>query len=299
MSEGNSLINFGDLSKPATVLIEKISDAIGTIYEPTQIKRVAKAEAEADRIKSLASIETSELEQRAISRLVQEEGKKQENIESITAQATNKLNDDAKPEDIEDDWISHFFEKCRNISDKDMQGLWSNLLSGEANKPGSYSKRTLELVSTLDKSEAHLFTSLCSFAISAGEVFPLILNKEDDIYAKNGVNFSSLNHLEAIGLVKFNDLSGFGLQNLPKEAVINYYGIPIHFKFKQESGNTLEIGNIMLTKAGQQLAPVCGSKINGEFVNYIIEHYKKKGIEAAILLPNNSSQGTPKSGAPA
>lgn len=145
MSEGNSLINFGELSKPATVLIEKISDAIGTIYEPTQIKRVAKAEAEADRIKTLASIETSELEQRAISRLVQEEGKKQEIIESITAQATNKLNDDAKPEDIEDDWISHFFEKCRNISDRDMQGLWSNLLSGEANRPGSYSKRTLGL----------------------------------------------------------------------------------------------------------------------------------------------------------
>lgn len=280
-------------------MIEKISDAIGTIYEPTQIKRVAKAEAEADRIKTLASIETSELEQRAISRLVQEEGKKQEIIESITAQDTNKLNDDAKPEDIEDDWISHFFEKCRNISDRDMQGLWSNLLSGEANRPGSYSKRTLELVSTLDKSEAHLFTSLCSFAISAGEVFPLILNKEDEIYAKNGVNFSSLNHLEAIGLVKFNDLSGFVLQNLPREAVISYYGIPIQFKFKQDSGNKLEIGNIMLTKTGQQLAPVSGSKRNGEFVNYIIEHYKKNGIEAAILHPNNSSQGTPKGSAPA
>jgi len=289
MGEGNSLINFGDLSKPATVLIEKISDAIGTIYEPTQIKRVAKAEVEADRIKALASIETSHMEQRAITRLIQEEGKKQENIESITAEATHKLNDDAKPEDIEDDWIAHFFEKCRNISDKDMQSLWSNLLSGEANKPGSYSKRTLELVSTLDKSEAHLFTKLCSFAISAGEIFPLVVNKDDEIYSKNGVNFSSLNHLEAIGLIKFNDISGFVLQNLPKETIINYYGMPIHFMFSQNSGNNLEIGNVMLTKAGQQLASVCGSQINGEFISYIIEHYKKKGIEATILFPNQTN----------
>ena len=279
MSKGNSLINFDGLSKPATVLIEKISDATGAIFKPIQIKRVAKADAEADRIKTLASIETSEMERRAIVRLIQEEGKKQENIESITAQATHKLNDDAKPGDIEDDWISHFFEKCRNISDQDMQRLWSNLLSGEANKPGSYSKRTLELVSTLDKYEAHLFTSLCSFAISEGGLVPLILNYEDEIYAKKGINFSSLNHLEAIGLVKFNDVTGFVIKDFAKEDVIHYHGIPIHFKFKQESGNTLKIGNILLTQAGQQLALVCGAQINREFVNYIIEHYKKKGIE--------------------
>ena len=279
MSKGNSLINFGGLSKTAIVLIEKISDATGAIYKPTQIKRVAKADAEAGRIKTLASIETSEMERRAMARFIQEEGKKQENIESITAQAMHKLSDDAKPGDIEDDWISHFFEKCRNISDQDMQRLWSSLLSGEANKPGSYSKRTLELVSILDKSEAHLFTSLCSFAILAGELVPLILNKDDEIYARNGVNFSSLSHLEAIGLVKFNDAEGFVIKNFTKKDVISYYGIPIHFKFKKESGNTLKIGNILLTQAGQQLALVCGSQINHEFVNYIIEHYKKKDIE--------------------
>ncbi len=283
MSEGNSLINFGDLSKPATVLIEKISSAIGTIYEPTQIKRVAKAEAEADKIKALASIEMSQIKQRAIARLIQEEGKKQENIESIAAQATNKLNDDAKPEDIEDDWISHFFEKCRNISDKDMQGLWSNLLSGEANKPGSYSKRTLELVSTLDKLEAHLFTRLCSFAISASEIVPLIVNIDDKIYSENGVNFFSLSNLETIGLIKFDNIAGFVFQKLSKEVIIHYYGIPIRFRFSQDSENKLEIDHVMLTRAGQQLAPVCGSQMNHGFINYIIEHYKKTGIEACYI----------------
>jgi len=131
MGEGNSIVNFGDLSKPATALIEKISDAIGTIYEPTQIKRVAKAEAEAEKIRALGNVEATEIQQRAISRLVLEEGKKQENIESITAQATEKLNNNAKPENIENDWISHFFDNCRNISDKEMQGLWSNL-SGQS-----------------------------------------------------------------------------------------------------------------------------------------------------------------------
>ncbi len=40
----NSIINLGELSKPATVLIEKISDAVGGIFKPYQIIRAAKAE---------------------------------------------------------------------------------------------------------------------------------------------------------------------------------------------------------------------------------------------------------------
>lgn len=293
MSEGNSLINLGDLSKPATVLIKKISDAIGTFYAPTHIKRVAKAEAEAEKIRAIGNIETTEIQQRAISRLIQEEGKKQENIESITAQATTRLAEDAKPENVENDWISHFFEKCRNVSDVEMQSLWSNLLADEANKPGSYSKRTIELISTLDKSDAHLFTKLCSFAISGGDVFPLVLDHGAEIYRKNGLNFKSLNHLESIGLIKFNTLQQFVLQDLPKIVILSYFGLPIRFVLKRNSNNKLEIGQVMLNQAGLQLAPICGAQMNGEFLNYMIEHYKKKGVEAGVMFPNNPRPGTP------
>jgi hypothetical protein len=52
MSEDKPLINIdlGGLSKPATLLIEKISVAVGTIFQPYQIKRIAQAEADAARI---------------------------------------------------------------------------------------------------------------------------------------------------------------------------------------------------------------------------------------------------------
>lgn len=290
MSNGNSLINLSDLSKPATVLIEKISNAIGTLYEPIQIKRIAKAEVEAEKIRALGQLEISEVQQRALSRLVHEEGKKQENIESITAQATTQLNDDANPNGVEDDWISHFFDKCRNVSDKEMQGLWSSLLAGEANKPGSYSKRTVELISTLDKSEAHTFTVLCGFSISSSDIFPMILDHKDEIYQKNGINFSTLSHLEFIGLIKFNSIQGFEIQKLPKKVILQSFGIPISFVLPAESNNNLAIGQVMLTQAGQQLAPICGARLNGEFLSYMFEHYKKNGVEASIIFPNNPSQ---------
>jgi hypothetical protein len=43
MGGNSSLINLGDLAKPASVLIEKISDAIGGGFKPWQTRRVAKA----------------------------------------------------------------------------------------------------------------------------------------------------------------------------------------------------------------------------------------------------------------
>jgi len=46
------LAKLGDLTKPATVLIEKISDAVGGIFKPHQLVRVAKAEAEVERIRA-------------------------------------------------------------------------------------------------------------------------------------------------------------------------------------------------------------------------------------------------------
>lgn len=132
MAEGNSLIDLGDLSKPAVLLIEKVSNAVGVLYEPRRIRKKAEAEAKAERIRMLTSIELSDLQQRAIDRLVQQEARKQANIEQITAQAASSLKEDAKVEDMEEDWIAHFFKNCDTVSDKEMQSLWSNLLSGEA-----------------------------------------------------------------------------------------------------------------------------------------------------------------------
>ena len=128
MAQGGGLINLGELSKPPTVLIEKISDAIGGIFRPYQIRRIAEAEAEAEQIRALSQIEITALQNRAVSRFVIEEAKKQYNIETITEKALPLLEEGASPQNIEDDWIAHFFDRCRLISDEEMQALWSKVL---------------------------------------------------------------------------------------------------------------------------------------------------------------------------
>ena len=113
----NGLIDLSGLTKPATVLIERVSDALGGMARPWQILRVAKAEGKAEIARAEAKVQVSEIERRAIARLVAEEGRKQENIESITSGALPHLKEDAKPEEVESDWLSHFFDRSRFPSD--------------------------------------------------------------------------------------------------------------------------------------------------------------------------------------
>ncbi|MDO8682256.1 MAG: DUF2806 domain-containing protein, partial [Armatimonadota bacterium] len=154
MPEPNSIIILGELSKPATVLIEKIAGAVGGIFEPCQIVRVAKAEAEAEIIKAETQIKITDLQRRALNRFVAEEAKKQDNMEQITQKAISQLANSSTPQNIEDDWIINFFDKCRIVSDEEMQSLWAKVLAGEANAPGTYSKRTVNLLSSLDTNDA-------------------------------------------------------------------------------------------------------------------------------------------------
>lgn len=270
----NSLINLGDVSKPADTLIKKVSKAVGGIFEPYQIKRIAKAEAEASVIKAQAEIQITELHRRAMHRFIEEEAQKQQNIEDITNQAIPLLADSTDAEKMNDDWVTNFFDKSRIVSDKEMQGFWAQVLAGEANAPGTYSKRTVNYLGDLDKVDADLFTKLCGFGWMVGSVVPLIFDVQAKIYEEHGITFNALSHLESIGLIQFNHLSGFRRLKLPKKFYVLYYGQPLLLEMPKDEGNELEIGHVLLTKVGQELAPICGSKPIDGFVEFVKEKWK-------------------------
>lgn len=270
----NSLINLGDVSKPADTLIKKVSKAVGGIFEPYQIIRIAKAEAEAAVIKAQAEIQITELHRRAMHRFIEEEAQKQKNIEDITNQAIPLLAENTDAEKMNDDWVTNFFDKSRIVSDKEMQGLWAHVLAGEANAPGTYSKRTVNYLGDLDKVDADLFTKLCDFGWQIGSVVPLVFDVQAKIYEEHGITFNALSHLESIGLIQFNILSGFRRLKLPKKFYVLYYGQPLQLEMSKDEGNELELGHVLLTKVGQELAPICGSKPISGFVEFVKEKWK-------------------------
>jgi hypothetical protein len=271
-------------SEAAKALIEKIAEGIGGYFKPFQIKRVARAEAEAEIIRTKAQIKCDEIQRRASARFIAEEAKKQNNIENITRKAIPLLSESSTPQDMEDDWITNFFDKCRIISDDEMQALWSKVLAGEANSPGSFSKRTVNSLASLDKSDARSFTSLCGFAWEIGELFPLTLDNKASIYVDQGIDFITLSHLDDIGLISFEPLGGFKKTELPRAIVMKYYGTPLNIEFKNDANNELSLGHTIFTKTGGQLARICGAEPVDGFFNYVIEQWTKKGLTLSSPL---------------
>jgi hypothetical protein len=303
---GNSLVNLGDLTKPATVLIEKISDAVGGIFKPGQIIRVAKAEAEADKIRAASEIEITDIHRRAMHRFLEEEARKQANIEAITQQALPHVDENATPEKVDDDWITNFFDKCRIVSDKDMQRLWARVLASEANAPGSFSRRTVNLIADLDKRDAILFVRLCSFCWEIGsELIPFIFafpgdsgpafTKDDgDFYGQCGMTFDNARHLEALGLVQISDTGSYSCCLVCESVTVSYYGRRLTVEFHSQPKCTLPVGRVLLTQAGQELAPHCGAEPIEEFFEYVRDWWPRIASFSNSLLKTVSEQSEPK-----
>lgn len=277
MSDDNSfsLVNLGKLSVPADTLIKKVSGAVGGIFEPWQIERVAKANAKVDLIRAKSEIEISDLQKRAMHRFVEEEASRQENMEKITEAALPNLSDNAKPDDIDDDWVTNFYDKSRIVSDEEMQQMWSKVLSGEANRPGTFSRRTVNFLADLDKYDADLFQRICRFIVVwEGSFAPLIFNYEDAIYKDHGVNFDVLTHLDSIGLIQFTEISEYQRTKFKKKTTVSYCRQPIELTFPLDTNNNLPIGKVMLTRIGRELVSVCQATSVEGFYDYLKDYWK-------------------------
>ena len=283
-------IELGDLaglSKPANTLIKKVSAAVGGLFQPYQIKRIARAEAEGELIRAQSEIEITDLQRRAMNRWFEEEAQRQKNIEDITSKALPRLNDAANPDAMEDDWITNFFDKSRIVTDSEMQILWSRVLASEANAPGTYSKRTVNFLSDLDKTEAALFSRLCGFCWNIAGVTPLVFDARAEIYNRSGMNFETLSHLESIGFIHFNSVGNFSLNGLPKKFMMIYFGKVLLLEMPRDGNNSLDFGHVRFTKVGQELRAICDSEPVDGFFDYVMEQWKKynarPGAEVRII----------------
>ncbi|MEO1260037.1 MAG: hypothetical protein AAFZ15_14685 [Bacteroidota bacterium] len=96
-------IDIGKLAEPVTKLIEKVADAAGAIFEPFQMKRIAKAKHIIEKMEFIHQLKLNDLQKRAAQRFIHTETLLQNNIENIVAQSIPFLNRDSKPEEIQKD----------------------------------------------------------------------------------------------------------------------------------------------------------------------------------------------------
>jgi len=283
MPEANfSLLDLRDLSKPACKLIDAVSGAVGILYEPTRIRRRAKAEADATLIAAKAGVTVDDIQLRAKARVKNKERRRQQNIESVVSQAVTFLPESVSAERVDDDWVFQFFEHSQDVSDEQMKSLWARLLAGEVAKPGSYSLRTLNVVKHLHSEDADLFSKVCKYLWSSGPDKPKLLlfighsalGKSDNPTSE--LNLGALKHLESIGLVHAN--VNIGLEE-PRQ--LFYFGKGYSFKLIEKKRiidltGLVGIGDAALTDVGMELAPLTGAEPDSSYRDAVIEGYRRQ-----------------------
>lgn len=284
---GTSLIDLGKLAKPATTLIEKVSDAVGGLARPWQTERVAKAESKAAVIKAQAEIVITDLQRRALTRLANEEAQKQQNMESIAYKAIDYLTDNSTPEKIDPDWITYTFERCRNVSNIEIQTIWAKILANEANEPGTVTKTTIDSLSKIDNKIASIFEKLTSsiFTITDEEnKEPAIVNyRGHQYFDKNFLKFDDFQLLAEVGLLTISTSSlghSYCIKANSQNPIVFYGDTKIEITLKENT--TITTGNMILTAAGTNLFEALGGRTDSELLQAVIECWTKFGYSPKI-----------------
>ena len=205
-----------------------MGDQFGLFLEPVHIRRKGRAEADASIIEAQSKAEIAvvrqenklairDIEDRAEESTRRRETRRQKNIEDIAAGAAKELPEDVSENPVDQDWMAQFLEECKDISNEQMQVIWSRLLAGEVAQPGTFSLRTLAFVRTLSRDDADLFTRFCSVVWMLGtnslDLRPITLNQEA-LRAVPGLHlgFDEFVRLDALGLIRFEAVSGYQVQ---------------------------------------------------------------------------------------
>ena len=192
-------------------LIEAVRDGIGVLYEPTRIKRRAKAEACAMQIKERALIAINEerelakieLTERIRERKAAQEISRQQNIDDVVAQSIQILENEpaAEPEKkVNKDWTVRFFDIVQDISDSEMKAIWARILASEIKDPDSFSFRSMELLRNISKTEATMFIEIAKYVlISGNDAF--ILKNDDGELKDFGITFDMIARMVEAGFI--------------------------------------------------------------------------------------------------
>jgi hypothetical protein len=297
------------VAKIVSKIIDAVSSATGTLYEPRKIRNAAKAKADSNRILSRETAESEvdttlllasqgimqtnndrvydqEMLQRAANRFRQKVVDGQQNIDNITEIALQNtvdvVPDKVTDEELDKDWSRRFFSYAEDVSDEGMQGIWGKILAGEVAVPGTYSLSLLELLRRTDKKAAELFMKLLTLTSNDGFIV-YGENKIINILSLSGLAFPDLLCLIELGFVG-SQLAGLGAIRSNKNVIIPFNGIRLLL-----SGDGLDRApwpGLLLTTAGIELSNILKVNYSLDYLKKYDEIHKKRAVQIKIIPPD-------------
>lgn len=218
------------------------------------------------------------------------------NSKEIYEQAKKQFNEHVQEDGIDNDWLHFFFDKAEKVSNESMQIIWSKMLAGEFNKPGSISRKLMHIISVMDVNSAKSFQTLCLYVferygfmtnyntealfIPSGfytNSFEFMLNVEkwlsEDGYSnykelalKLTMTTGELNSLENLGLIQMVPAMNCGVK------LIYSLGNNQAAYFTPQEDDEIPLGTYSLTQEGEQLYKILNINGNKAIVT-IMERY--------------------------
>lgn len=295
------------LVDPVEKLIETVARGVGKVYEPTHVKRMAKAKAQEIRTISAAvrdnadlpmyyangvvgidATSTSDLASRAAIRLGAQELRKQQNIESVIHFSKNELEkvEGASSESVDPDWTTRFMNSVEDIGDEEMQKLWGKILAGEIKKPKSFSLRTLECIKNLSQQEAQLFYKFLPYFIRVrNDVF---LPRDDKLLSGNSISFREILVLQDCGLLTSSSdlVLTFTLKNTDDPLCIsNNLDTIILFSVDDGADSTeIVFDQYQLTTAGRELYKILYENNPREYLIGYAKRFNQTAIAKSLKV---------------
>ena len=82
------------------------------------------------------------------------------------------------------------------------------------------------------------------------------------------------------------------LLKIPKRATVSYHEKPVQLTFPNDAENTLDVGKVLLTHAGQELATLCGAKPVEGFFEFVCERWRGQGLIPKEATAPSTSAGS-------
>jgi len=264
---------------PSTRLLNRVSFFLGAAdgnRPPAQAENAVKTEG-AER-----SRHARQLWERSEQRIRNESTFHQENLEAITAMAYSFLGEGAAPEMIEDDWLSVFYGSARAISSKPTQLTWARVLAGQATKPGSFSKRSLAALQSMDLLDWESLAKIRRASVLFDKFILFIYEPKRRIYVENGIDFPTLLNLGETGLVTFTQLSErSAISTRGMRGCVEYFDEQLSLTLHPDQ--QLHTGPLALTRTGEELIPFCDAAPIPGFTSYIRSIWESQGANVSVL----------------
>lgn len=231
-------------------------------------------------------------EKKAIERYASKIIRHQIDIDKIVSNASSNLRqkvvDSNNIEEISEEWLNVFEETAKLKSSQDMQILFGKILANEIISPGSFSQKTLSIVSQLDSDVANAFTKVCNASmyiikddrVDVGFLPDFRINdqKIEDVHF--GISYLNISILHEYGLLHAAKSSiEMNIEN--NDDFIHHGGKKFYLSKIVENqenikSNSLEVTGWVFTNTGAKLLSILNLEINYNFINAAKFYFEKK-----------------------